>query len=64
MTLKDWLAEKGMTQEQFAEAWSIGQSTVSRICMGGFCKPSVALVIHTATEGAVTPNDIYLPRAV
>lgn len=63
MTLKEWLAANGMTQDQFAEEWGIGQSTVSRVCVGGHCKPAVAIVIHTATKGAVTPNDIYLQQA-
>jgi DNA-binding XRE family transcriptional regulator len=63
VTLKEWLAKNGITQDQFAEEWGIGQSTVSRVCMGGNCKPSVAIVIHTATSGAVTPNDIYLSQA-
>jgi predicted XRE-type DNA-binding protein len=63
VTLKEWLEANQMTQEQFAAVSGIGQSSVSRVCVGGSCKPAVALAIYEATEGAVTPNDIYLREA-
>lgn len=52
-----------MTQQQFADISGVSQSSVSRVCVGGICDPATALRIYEATEGAVTPNDIYLPRA-
>jgi predicted XRE-type DNA-binding protein len=63
VTLKEWLEANQMTQEQFASVSGIGQSSVSRVCVGGHCLPATAVKIYEATEGAVTPNDIYLHQA-
>jgi predicted XRE-type DNA-binding protein len=59
--LREWLAENQMTQEQFTGVSGIGQSTISRLCLGGICSSKAALKIYDVTEGAVTPNDIFLP---
>ncbi len=62
MTLEDYLASKGLTQEEFALSIGISQSTVSRLS-SGTGNASLALLkdIFEATRGAVTPND-FLPQ--
>jgi DNA-binding transcriptional regulator YdaS (Cro superfamily) len=66
MTLDQYLSENRIKQDAFATRLGISQPTVSRL-VGGKQLPSPGLVkrIYWMTEGAVTPNDLFmLPRKV
>lgn len=63
MTLAEYFSQTGLTQQQFAARAGITQAYVSRI-VAGLCSSvsgEVARRIYAATEGEVTPNDIFLP---
>jgi transcriptional regulator with XRE-family HTH domain len=63
MTLAEYLSETGLTQSAFAARVGITQAYVSRILAGVYESVSQDVVrrIYDATEGEVTPNDIFLP---
>lgn len=64
MTLKEWFAEDGSrTQGQLATLTGLDQGHISRLVGGATCSADTMRVIHEATGGAVTPNDMVLGRA-
>lgn len=59
MTLDQWMAQQGLTQQQFAEVAGISQSFVSRILAGQTPSAATMRTIFRVTKGAVTPNDFF-----
>ena len=57
--LSIYLRDKNLTQVEFAELASTTQATISRVCRGHIPSRPIMQQIFVATEGAVTPNDIY-----
>jgi len=59
MLLKDYLAERGETVEQFAERVSESPHTIAKLYRGDrFPRLSLAQRIVAATEGNVTADDL------
>lgn len=60
MTLKAWLSKEGMTQTKFAEKSGLILQSVSRYVNGRIPQDKETVVaIYEATNGEVTPNDLY-----
>lgn len=66
MTLREYLADNGLTETDFAELIGVDQSTVHRLRTKGQV-PSKPVMerIFDATKGEVTANDFFgLPAAI
>ena len=59
MTLDTYLSDKAITEPAFAALVGIDQSTVNRVRRGAIPSAAVMRRICAATNGAVTPNDIF-----
>jgi predicted transcriptional regulator len=58
MTLKEYLADQGLTESAFAEMLGISQAAVNRYCNGIRTPQRITLrAIAKATAGKVTAND-------
>ena len=59
MKLKDYLAERGIKQADFAVLIEADQSTVSRLLNGAIPTQRVMKAIAEQTKGEVTANDFF-----
>lgn len=60
MTLKEYLAEHGLTQYRFAKNIGVDRQTVYRWAAGErLPRPELMALIYRGTGGAVQPNDFY-----
>ncbi|HEV2746628.1 MAG TPA: helix-turn-helix transcriptional regulator [Allosphingosinicella sp.] len=61
MRLVEWRRDKGLTQQELADALRITQPSVSEMERRSGSLPSRAVMtaIYRFTAGAVTPNDFY-----
>jgi transcriptional regulator with XRE-family HTH domain len=63
MDLLTYIEANGLSPSKFAERVGVPPSTITRV-LSGDREPGLGLLkkIHSATNGAVTPND-FLPSA-
>ena len=59
MTLSEFLSERGLTDERFAQSVGVTRTTVLRWRNGLLPERDTMARIVEATDGAVTPNDFY-----
>lgn len=61
MTLKEWMSQKGLTQQEVADAVGTHQTNVSAWLRGRAPGPHFIIEVEKLTEGAVTFYD-WFPR--
>lgn len=60
MTLKDYLERQSLSEKAFAATVGADQSTIHRVKTGALVpRPDLMKRIVEATQGDVTPNDLY-----
>ena len=59
MTLSEFLSERGLTDERFAQSVGVSRTTVLRWRNGLIPERETMTRIVEATDGEVTPNDFY-----
>lgn len=59
MTLSEFLSERGLTDERFAQSVGVSRTTVLRWRNGLIPERETMSRIVEATDGEVTPNDFY-----
>lgn len=67
MKLEEWIIKNNLTQEQFALQSGISQSTISRLISNpGARNPTWKVIdaIRKATNGEVSPNDLFEPSLI
>lgn len=58
MTLSEFRADRGLTQQDVADAIGLSKSRVSEIEGGSGCSLQTALKIEAFTKGRVKPSDL------
>ena len=58
MRLSDYLKARGESQASFARRAGVKQSTLNQVANGAKCHAATALLIITATDGAVSLHDL------
>lgn len=62
MTLKEWMKDKGLTEQGMANIVGVSQTAIHRYCTGRVPRPALVLRIKKLTRGQVTERDWYSPR--
>jgi hypothetical protein len=63
MRLVDYLEARGESQASFARRAEVKQSTLNQICLGAGCNALTALKIITASNDAVTLEDLAVEQS-
>ena len=58
MTLRQYLQDNGISQNEFSARCNLPQTTIAAIVMGGGTQASTALKIIEATGGLVSLSDL------